>query len=189
MAAQLTAEDAMAHPVVCLPAIVSVEELVAVLRSCAHNGFPVVSDLDDHRTPGQLEGLINRKHLTTLLARRAFHKRDDEVPPALSWTEMEASYPRFPTLDEAERALDGEDDLASLVVDLRPYMHRTPACIHRTAPLSRAFRIARLLGARHMIVVDDHQVPVGILTRHDLVMDNLRALMRTPSRPRSTRVQ
>jgi len=101
---------------------------------------------------------------------------DYEGLPLLPWSEMERTYPRYPTVGEARRGL-GERDLESWL-DLRPYMNATPFTVHARAPLMRAYRLFRSMGLRHLIVVNDAHDVVGMLTRKDLLQSHLEACLR-----------
>ncbi|EKX50663.1 hypothetical protein GUITHDRAFT_66769 [Guillardia theta CCMP2712] len=72
--------DVMSRPVVSFKVIEKIGDIVDVLRSCSHNGFPVVSvedEKDPSSTPaGRMEGTILRSTLRTLLsARSLIHHR------------------------------------------------------------------------------------------------------------------
>ncbi|CAK9865491.1 unnamed protein product [Sphagnum jensenii] len=75
----VTAADIMAHNVICFNEIVSVREVVKVLRETSHNGFPVLrftsSELTSH-PDGQLVGLILRHQIMLLLEERALIEVD-----------------------------------------------------------------------------------------------------------------
>ena len=48
------------------------------------------------------------------------------------------------------RGLSGHD--LDMLVDLRPFMQRNPFIVHADASLSRAYRLFRTMGLRHMFV-------------------------------------
>ena len=48
------------------------------------------------------------------------------------------------------RGLSGRD--LDMLVDLRPFMQRNPFIVHADASLSRAYRLFRTMGLRHMFV-------------------------------------
>jgi len=59
----------------------------------------------------------------------------------------------------------------TLHLDLRPYMNPAPFSIQENTPLARVFRLYRAMGIRHLPVVDQDNVVVGILTRKELRTD------------------
>ncbi|KAA0157273.1 hypothetical protein FNF29_00625 [Cafeteria roenbergensis] len=81
VASKLRVCDVMVTPVVQLCEVVTVRDALAVLDACSHNGFPVTFSAEAmERFPrfGNLAGIINRKHITSLIANKAFHA---ERPP------------------------------------------------------------------------------------------------------------
>eukprot|EP01138_Halocafeteria_seosinensis_P008442 gb/GECG01008627.1/.p1 GENE.gb/GECG01008627.1/~~gb/GECG01008627.1/.p1 ORF type:complete len:955 (+),score=74.00 gb/GECG01008627.1/:1-2865(+) len=78
---KLRVSDIMRPGAVVLREIETVERVVRVLRATTHHGFPVVFNaclLAHHPSLGTFSGIIQRRHLSVLLDRRAFHKK----PPA-----------------------------------------------------------------------------------------------------------
>ncbi|EPY22927.1 chloride channel protein [Strigomonas culicis] len=59
------------------------------------------------------------------------------------------------------------------VVDLSFIVNRSPWCVPRFFNLQMAYQTFRLMGLRHMVVVDGDRVS-GIITRKDLLVDALR---------------
>lgn len=60
------------------------------------------------------------------------------------------------------------DEERHFTVDLRPIMNPAPyTCLHN-ASLPRIFRLFRGLGLRHLVIVNDNNEVVGMVTRKDL---------------------
>lgn len=57
-------------------------------------------------------------------------------------------------------------------VDLTPFMQRHPFVVPADAQLSRAYRLFRTMGLRHMFVAPERQRIVGMVTRKDLILEN-----------------
>jgi chloride channel 7 len=149
------ATHVMSKPVICFHALERVSRIDEVLRSCKHNGFPVV----DQET--RFLGIILRSQLLTLLRNRCF-KRDTGI--MLARKELfDRDYPRAPPIEETP--LSGAD--MKEWIDLAPYIN-LPYTIRDRSPLSRVFRLFRTMGLRHLVVVDVGQRVVGIITRKDL---------------------
>lgn len=91
---------------------------------------------------------------------------DFEGRPLLSWHDIEGPYPRFPQAKDLAKTLTAED--LKQFADLRPYMNATPYTIHVRAPITRAYKLFRSIGLRHLVVVNDCGDAVGMLTRKDL---------------------
>lgn len=95
--------------------------------------------------------------------------------PLLTQDDVDIHYPRFPNVS----AMSFSEQEKASFVDLRPYMDATPVTVHVNAPLTRAYRIFRTLGLRHLIVVNDCGDCVGIITRHDLTEHRLEEVYAT----------
>ncbi|RHY27541.1 hypothetical protein DYB32_006707, partial [Aphanomyces invadans] len=154
------------------------------LSLTTHNGFPVVVD-DPTFGSKFFAGVILRKQLTVLLAQKDFsvakprpfsrhppqdtEKRGREELTCLSYRDMEASYPNYPEPDVAYTLTDAERDFW---VDLTPYMNQTPFVIQEEAPFTRAYRLFRSSGLRHLVVVNRHMNVKGFITRRELEEDH-----------------
>nr|ABA40854.1 SJCHGC06722 protein [Schistosoma japonicum] len=53
-------------------------------------------------------------------------------------------------------------------LDLRPYMCEAPYSVPETMTMTRVYHLFRLLGLRHLPVVDNQNQVRGIITRKDL---------------------
>jgi len=154
--------DVMASPVICLKQTVRVRQVLDLLRVCDHNGFPVVS-----RDKGKFSGLILRSQLITLLRVRAFFDGSEvrnTFYQLATGDDFLQDYPRYPSIDSVfvpEEEMD-------LYIDLTAYMNPVPYSVQPECPLERAFRLFRTMGLRHLPVVDDSNVPIGIITRKNL---------------------
>ncbi|XP_042861796.1 H(+)/Cl(-) exchange transporter 7-like isoform X2 [Penaeus japonicus] len=166
------ASEVMNRPVVSLRTVERVGRIVAVLKSYSYNGFPVVDSLptgDDERyfkSFGTLRGLILRSQLTVLLKHKIFNEnaeiwQDGKVDIHL----FRLSYPRYFTLEQVD--LDQAD--MNCTVDLRPFINPSPYSVMACTALPRVFNLFRALGLRHLIVINDNNEVVGMVTRKDLV--------------------
>ena len=75
------------------------------------------------------------------------------------------SYPRFYTIDDVD--LTPED--MNCTIDLNPYMNQSPYSVLNCTPLPRIFNLFRALGLRHLLVVNDCNQVVGVVTRKNIV--------------------
>mmetsp|Transcript_19521 Transcript_19521/g.42325 ORF Transcript_19521/g.42325 Transcript_19521/m.42325 type:complete len:908 (+) Transcript_19521:79-2802(+) len=193
----ITTESMMATGVYGFKTVENVAHILHVLRSTSHNGFPVwarESDLEAGEVvPGEdhskrLEGLILRTQLLVLLQRRHFVDADgnpvgrefNEKYELELETEMRTFFRRYYThsrfvsataqpLDSLMLDVPGSGvDIDNLYLDLRPYMNRAPFTINKDSSASRSHQVFLSLGLRHLIVVDQHNNVVGIITRKDL---------------------
>jgi chloride channel 7 len=158
-----SAKHVMNRNVVKVGTVLSIAEVVDLLESCKHNGFPVESLRD-----GTFKGTILRSEIEALLwhiyftnntqvcsyefrqrvENRMFHEKCQGVPS------FHASW-----LDER--------------LDLSPYIDQSCFSIPETTSLSRTYTLFRTLGIRHLVVVNKDNRIVGMITRKDLVSDNI----------------
>lgn len=74
----------------------------------------------------------------------------------------------------------GVDQIAStlttremeLSIDLTNFMQRHPFIVHADARLSRAYRLFRTMGLRHMYITPSKPQIIGVVTRKDLVEES-----------------
>mmetsp|Transcript_5910 Transcript_5910/g.17483 ORF Transcript_5910/g.17483 Transcript_5910/m.17483 type:complete len:805 (-) Transcript_5910:336-2750(-) len=166
---RLTAADVMAKKVVTLEATLTVGDLVRVLGSCSHHGFPVV----DPET-GRFAGLAQRSTLHHVLALGkkygALQDRASAGQPAALVPHEEMArrmHPRFPSLEQVRRVLLPDDYMR--VLDIRPYTNSGCYSVPQHAVLARCYMLFRAMGLRHLPVVDPELQVTGIITRKDLI--------------------
>ena len=85
----------------------------------------------------------------------------------LSWTELEAIYPRYPRIEDIKLSSADYD----CWMNLAPYINRSPYTINETASVPRCYRLFRGLGLRYLAVTNKTNEVVGIITRKDLLFD------------------
>ncbi|KAL0585514.1 hypothetical protein ABG067_004655 [Albugo candida] len=204
----LRAENIMSKPAVCVPHIAKVGEIYAILKQCQHGGFPVVL-IDHEKNENELKkkakaprfaGIIYRRHLCVLLQRKDFFVEkpapftrkpagettllyNDQY--ALSYRDIESSYPRYPTIEEIKLDRDEQD----LWMDLTPYLNPTPHTVQEQTPVPRAFRLYRSLGLRHLVVLNRRNEVCGIITRKDLTPAHLKACLEGLSEKEKQKIQ
>jgi chloride channel 7 len=168
-------ELAAAKPrAVTLQVVEKVSTIVEVLRSTAHNGFPVL----DRPRPGvsELHGLVLRNHLMAVLRKRWFlaEKRRTE-----EWEARE----KFSSTELAEKAGSVDEVQLSpeeldMYIDLHPFTNTTPYTVVETMSVAKAVVLFRTCALRHMLIIPKFQgleisPIVGILTRQDLRAHNI----------------
>ncbi|XP_052198804.1 putative chloride channel-like protein CLC-g isoform X2 [Diospyros lotus] len=174
----LTVGDVVTGPLQVFHAIEKVSNIVHVLRTTRHNGFPVIDDSPFSETP-MLFGLVLRAHLLTLLKKKAFQP----TPVRISDDALE----QFTSENFAKQGLgDGdkiedvdltEEDM-EMFIDLHPFTNTSPYTVVETMSLAKALILFREVGLRHLLVVpkmSNGQPVVGILTRHDFMPEYILA--------------
>ncbi|XP_077475771.1 H(+)/Cl(-) exchange transporter 7 [Stigmatopora argus] len=170
----LTAREVMSSPVTCLNKIEKVGTIVDILSSTStnHNGFPVVVAQDDSgEEPAKLCGLILRSQLIVLLKHKAFVElaRSRLTQRKLQLKDFRDAYPRFPPI----QSIHVSQDERECMMDLSEFMNATPYTVPQDTSLPRVFKLVRALGLRHLVVVDDENRVVGLVTRKDLARYHL----------------
>ncbi|XP_060028631.1 H(+)/Cl(-) exchange transporter 7 isoform X3 [Erinaceus europaeus] len=180
----LTAREVMSTPVTCLRQKEKVGVIVDVLSNTAsnHNGFPVVEPAGDSQvplclgwgalrgahsgTPARLQGLILRSQLIVLLKHKVFVERSNMglVRRRLRLKDFRDAYPRFPPI----QSIHVSQDERECTMDLSEFMNPSPYTVPQEASLPRVFKLFRALGLRHLVVVDNFNQVVGLVTRKDL---------------------
>jgi len=176
----LTAQNMCGHQrgaVSMLYYCVRVEELLQLLESNAHNGFPVISP------GGQLKGIALRSQLYSLLEHKRF-KSSVDTPSRKSFTQVELEALQVPSrytadatithidLDFSELQVSFEitDQEMKLWVDVAEVMNHSPYTVLMDCPMKRVVRLFCKLGLRHLVVLDSEDSKVsGIITRHDIL--------------------
>ena len=162
------ASEVMSHPVVTLSPIDTVGNIVDVLKSTTHNGFPIVDypmeATYNRRSFGKMRGLVLRSELIVLLQHKIFSELYAEWEGRVDIGMFRMAYPRYPDISKIFVSTTERD----YHMDLRPIMNTTPiTCLHSTC-LPQMFNLFRALGLRHMIVLSDDSEVVGVVTRKDL---------------------
>ncbi|XP_058181555.1 putative chloride channel-like protein CLC-g isoform X2 [Rhododendron vialii] len=174
---QLTVNDVVTGPLQLFHGIEKVSNIVHVLRTTRHNGFPVVDEPPLSETP-ILFGLILRAHLITLLKKKAF------VPNPMT-TGVE-SFDQFTAGDFEKKGCLGNSDKIEdvdlseeemeMFVDLHPFTNASPYTVVDTMSLAKALILFRDVGLRHLLVIpkiSNRSPVVGILTRHDFMPEHI----------------
>ncbi|CAN6309742.1 unnamed protein product [Urochloa humidicola] len=168
----MNAKDACRNQkVVSLSRVSRVVDIVSVLRTNKHNGFPVV----DRGQNGEslVIGLILRSHLLVLLQAKVDfqnspfpcgpgvlnrHNFSDFVKPASS---------KGKSIDDIHLT---EDELG-LYLDLAPFLNPSPYVVPEDMSLAKVYNLFRQLGLRHVFVVPRPSRVVGLITRKDLLLE------------------
>ncbi|PIN01513.1 Cl- channel CLC-7 and related proteins (CLC superfamily) [Handroanthus impetiginosus] len=169
---QLTVGDVVTGPLQIFHGIEKVGNIVHVLKTTKHNGFPVVDEPLLSSSP-VLFGLILRAHLIMLLKKKSFL-----ITPAPLGSDASL---QFSADDFAKKGLGHGDQIGDIklskeelemFVDLHPFTNTSPHTVVETMSLAKALILFREVGLRHLLVIPkvSGRVPVvGILTRHDFM--------------------
>eukprot|EP00047_Mylnosiga_fluctuans_P022998 m.130414 g.130414 ORF g.130414 m.130414 type:complete len:534 (-) comp9448_c0_seq4:275-1876(-) len=178
--------DIMSTPVKCLPPVVNVGDIVRLLESCTHNGFPIVeSESETFCAPlyqGRFQGLILRSQIITMLQLHCWGTLVPDSTGRMTTTQKILLHEHFVRRYPQRRNINdihtpAEKD--SLYMDLTPYMHMHPYTLDPDMPLCRAFELYRTMGLRHIPILKDGTQIAGMLTRKELTFHRIRKLVET----------
>uniref|UniRef100_A0A6B0VEA4 Chloride channel protein n=1 Tax=Ixodes ricinus TaxID=34613 RepID=A0A6B0VEA4_IXORI len=165
----ISAREVMGYPVITFRMVENVGNIIDVLASCPHNGFPVVDTPEEQSSEehcfGRYRGIILRWQLIVLLQYKMFHSSaEGSCARNLGIKNFRDAYPRYPTIQQVHVSVHERE----YSMDLRPYMNSSAYTVSHTASLPRIFKLFRALGLRHLVVVNSSNMVVGIVTRKDL---------------------
>lgn len=202
-----SAADVMARPPVTFPVVARVGDILDKLRICEHNGFPVVSmtdegdpcsrALDRNDTLGdglhdcKFEGLILRSQLLYILSTRYL---DEGTDPSALWYKVTAASLEEVSVDghagvydlmaykrrmDVNALADMSDLDRARWVNIGAYMNCACYSILESCPLSRAYKLFRDMGLRHLPVLDTQNRVVGVITRTNFAEETVHAALST----------
>ena len=150
---QLTVGDVVTGPLQVFQGIEKVGNIVHVLRTTRHNGFPVIDEPPLSESP-VLYGLILRAHLIELLKKKAFMSAP--VPTSIDALKL------FSAGDFAETCsgngvrieeLRFTEEEMEMFLDLHPFTNASPYTVVETMSLAKALILFREVGLRHLLVM------------------------------------
>lgn len=150
---QLTVGDIVTGPLQLFNGIEKVSNIVHVLRTTKHNGFPVIDEPPLSESP-VLFGIILRAHLITLLKKKAF--LSTQVPTGID------ALKQFSAEDFAKRGSGNGDKIEDIglteeememFIDLHPFTNASPYTVVETMSLAKALILFREVGLRHLLVI------------------------------------
>ncbi|KAG6757494.1 hypothetical protein POTOM_037806 [Populus tomentosa] len=161
--------------VVSFPRIVKVADVVSILQSNIHNGFPVI----DHTRNGEtlVIGLVLRSHLLVLLQSKVdFQHSPLPCDPAGVSKSIRHNFSEFvkPVSSKGISIEDihlSSDDL-EMYIDLAPFLNPSPYVVPEDMSLTKVYNLFRQLGLRHIFVVPRASRVVGLITRKDLLIED-----------------
>lgn len=192
----LTVGEIMTREIVTLPSVVQVGQVWQVLTSGGHHCYPICDEKEPGILQGTIARkvlctLLKHRAYSPSLAsldtttppssptarsRRENHQQEElerekerigessHVSPLVHWGTLECVYPNYPDISTIHPTSSDR----SAWLDLRPYIDKAPFILNQQASLQRTYRMFRTLGLRHLIVIDNYQHVVGMVTRSDI---------------------
>ncbi|XWS70749.1 hypothetical protein CRYUN_Cryun03dG0075500 [Craigia yunnanensis] len=176
---QLTVSDVVSGPLQLCHGIEKVGNIVHILKTTRHHGFPVIDEPPHSESP-ILYGLILRSHLIALLKKRAFLSTPVRIGVD--------AFRHFSADDFAKKGLGNVDKIEDIeltdeememFLDLHPFTNASPYTVVETMSLAKALLLFREVGLRHLLVIpkiSNREPVVGILTRHDFMPEHILGL-------------
>lgn len=150
---QLTVGDVVTGPLQTFNGVEKVGNIVHVLKTTGHHGFPVIDEPPFSSSP-VLFGLILRAHLLVLL------KKKDFLPTC---SRSDASASKMFMADNFAKRSSGKQDRIEYIeltaeemdmfIDLHPFTNTSPYTVVETMSLAKALILFREVGLRHLLVV------------------------------------
>uniref|UniRef100_A0A2P2P1M2 CBS domain-containing protein n=1 Tax=Rhizophora mucronata TaxID=61149 RepID=A0A2P2P1M2_RHIMU len=191
---QLTVGDVVTGPLHLFNGIEKVGNVVHILRSSRHNGFPVTDKSPLSESP-VLFGLILRVHLIELLKKKAFLSSPvlEDPDVLMQFSESDFAKRGSGNGDKIEDLEFTEEEM-EMFLDLHPITNSSPYTVVETMSLAKALTLFREVGLRHLLVIPkiSSGLPVvGILTRHDFMPEHILGLhpLLTKSRWKRLRIK
>ncbi|KAL5541604.1 hypothetical protein UlMin_009314 [Ulmus minor] len=170
----MTAKEACGRRVISFPRVVKVADVVSILRSNKHNGFPVI----DHTRSGEtlVIGLMLRSHLLVLLQSKVdFQHSPLPIDPRGSRSIRHTSNEFVKPASSKGMSIDDihltSDDM-EMYIDLAPFLNPSPYIVPEDMSLTKVYNLFRQLGLRHIFVVPRPSRVVGLITREDLLIED-----------------
>ncbi|KAL4273258.1 hypothetical protein GQ457_13G005980 [Hibiscus cannabinus] len=170
-----TAREACGNQkVLSLPRVVKVADVVSILQSNEHNGFPVI----DHTRNGErlVIGLMLRSHLLVLLDSKIDFQHSPL--PCHSPGGSRAIRPNFSEFAKpvSSKGISIDDiylssDDLEMYIDLAPFLNPSPYVVPEDMSLTKVYNLFRQLGLRHLFVVPRASRVMGVITRKDLLIE------------------
>ncbi|KAG6724028.1 hypothetical protein I3843_03G232200 [Carya illinoinensis] len=151
---QLSVGDVVTGPLQLFHGIEKVGNIVHVLRTTRHNGFPIIDEPPHSECP-VLSGIILRAHLVTLLKKKAFLSTPDLTGGFNASKQFSAGdfAKRSSGNDEKIEDIDLSEEEMEMFIDLHPFTNASPYTVVETMSLAKALLLFREVGLRHLLVI------------------------------------
>ncbi|XP_052820387.1 H(+)/Cl(-) exchange transporter 6-like [Mya arenaria] len=198
---RLTAKNAMCSDLHFLFPRTRVSVLHRILKTTAHNAYPVVSVVDraevsdladisvndmeiktgldptsieqsDSPRILKFDGIILRSQLVVLLKNQIFFK-ENASPSSQPKISYNEMTSEYPRYPDVIDVANSQIGYNQYIMDIRDYMNPHPYTVYPDTPVPQVFNLFRSMGLRHLPVVDHFGQIQGIITRHNLTHEFL----------------
>ena len=147
-----------------------------VLRLTDHGAFPIVNsnlgnpaNLDANpsnmRSYGRLQGLVLRQDIISMVKHKIYEKGPDFD---YGWELFQRDYPRKMTTEDVLNDKEIEWNIDKYFLDFKNIINPAPQTVSWSLAYDRVFAQFRSTGARHLVVVNEANEVLGMITRKDL---------------------
>ena len=179
-----TVKEVMSSPVKTLRELETLTHVVDLLQNTQHGGFPVLNDQDT------FAGIITRFELMAVLCKaftsKAFENCEDVIDLDVDYIDINrvrGHYLSDPVLNkELLEHAQKSGERGNVRISLRKFVNKSAMSLPERFSLHRTYIIFRVLGLRHLTIVDAHFQVTGIITRKDLMGYSLEEKLLTSQR-------
>uniref|UniRef100_A0A7S2G648 CBS domain-containing protein n=1 Tax=Octactis speculum TaxID=3111310 RepID=A0A7S2G648_9STRA len=190
--ASFSAIQVATDKVITMPLEISVRKLAEILRTTKHNAYPCTMSSEN----GEIfVGLIRREHLIGLIQKEdAWYRKDNKAKAR--WHNIskyvtgkklrgdQLAAQELLAFDRPEM-LQNETENGMLIfksvsgtnekyfIDLKPYVDMSSHTVSEGFSLKATYVLFTSMGLRHLVIVDVFNRVRGIITRHNLLEENL----------------
>ena len=166
-----TVREVMTSPVKTLRELETLTHVVDLLQNTQHGGFPVLNDQDS------FAGIITRFELMAVLCKaftsKAFENCEDVIDLDVGYVDINkvrGHYLAEPVLNkELLELAQKSGERGNVKINLRKFVNKSAMSLPERFSLHRTYIIFRVLGLRHLTIVDTSFHVTGIITRKDLM--------------------
>merc|ERR1719373_127507 len=161
----------MTSPVKTLRELETLTHVVDLLQNTQHGGFPVLNDQDS------FAGIITRFELMAVLCKaftsKAFENCENVIDLDVGYVDINkvrGHYLAEPVLNkELLELAQKSGERGNVKINLRKFVNKSAMSLPERFSLHRTYIIFRVLGLRHLTIVDTSYHVTGIITRKDLM--------------------
>lgn len=197
LSSNITARTVMSYPVICLRPLETVANIIDILKTTSHNGFPVVGRNADEEITKNLcaslhvikskkssrgessEGDVSKDpcHCPGRLVGIVLRSQLIIIIKNQIYRDNQNISPEDITADLFRNEYPRYPSVSDLhvspderdnTVNLALFMNVSPFAVQDVTSLPRVFKLFRALGLRHVVVVNSHNHVQGMITRKDL---------------------
>lgn len=164
----ITAKDMMNDNVKYLNIRSNLRDVMELLMSTTHNGFPVVDtelrpNSDGSFTYGRFRGLMNRHDIVTMIQHRLYVE-NNKFGVEETYPKLREGYPRFKKLED----IHVPPEHLGYTLDFSNCLNAAPYTVSSMMSMPAVYSLFRNMGMRHLVVTNIDNEVVGMITRKEI---------------------